>query len=761
MVACRTGRVTDGCGVAPMNSIHIRVLTVAIACVVAFIAGAWTARLINPPPRTPATTIAEGLNDKAVTDSSESQLGEPTPLFFAVRLGENADPTAIEHEVQFASASGVRRFIVAIPWSDEPDWEQSLDDLIWFTQRLPEDHELWLQIELSPTAPPAQQQTAAEGAVEPPPSPAPSVGDPEWRQDARARLTALFDRMQALPNLPVFSGFVLSALENGWWTASNRAIYSENESAGFSTWLAAEYADDAALQAAWGDSDITLADATPPEFSAEARTFFLDHDDERPQMDFLRYLSESTADAIEAVANHVRSRMGDDAKIFATYGYSFALANPDSGQFALDAALDNVLDGVVAPVALVRRGLGDPGGFTSPADTVVIRGKEGVIVDTTRTGLGLAGGSNASESELILNDVLNVQRRNFALAAIHGWRVAWADEQGQGNLNNPRLWSAYKSMMDAWPAAQPGDTAAADTQLLVVVDEPSFFVQRPHAYPEDTWLAAVRDVVLRAGLSARFVLMSDLLAGRISPAPLNLFANVYRLSDSDRARLHELLSAHDAAALWRYAPGYVGDESASVENISLTTGITVKSLGEGALSNSVYAVSGNWIQTGGEFGLNRVIEPLFYVEDEDADVLANYAETERASAAIKFMDNWTSVLVCEPVLPVDLLREVADILELPLLATRRSAAHADLLHGHSGKIVVHSADTGERTWDLGSLYDVVDLLDPQTGWQTKRMLTVPLVLGETLLLDLQPAQAAAPIAEPPPLVEEDLPPAEE
>lgn len=743
-----------------MSGVHIRILAVLVACIIAFIAGTWTARLLNAPLEPPMTRVANAPDREDHDIAPDEEEREPTPLFFAVRLGEDSDRAAVEQQAQFAAAAGLRRFIIIIPWSDEPDWEGVLEDLNWYTQRLPQDHELWLHIALSRATVPTMPTPAPNVPAEPPASPAPSVGDPEWRQNARARLTALFDRMQASPDPPAIAGFVLSALENGSWTASNRTLYPENELTGFRAWLAEQYADDAALQAAWRISDATVAEAAPPRFDAEAETFFLGIDDERPQIDFLRYLSEATAGAITAVTDHVRSRMGEDARIFATYGYSFALANPDSGHFALGAALD-AIDGVVAPVALVRRGLGEPGGFAAPAETIVLLGKEGVILDATRTGLGLGDGDTASDAELILNDVLNVQRRNFALAAVHGWRVAWADEQGQGNLNNPRLWSAYETMLDTWPAAQPDESAAADAQLLVVVDESSFFVQRPNAYPEDAWLAAVRDVALRAGLSARFVLLSDLLEGRVAPAPLTLFANAYRLSESERAHLHDLLSAHNAAALWRYAPGYFDDGEASAENISETTGIVVKSLGKEGRFNSVYAVSGNWIQVGAAFGVNRPMDPLFYVDDPDADVLATYTDTERASAAIKFMDGWTSVLVCEPVLPIDLLREVADILELPLFATRRSAAYADLLHGHGGKLVVHSAETGERTWDLGALYDVVDLLDPQTGWRTKRVLTLPLVLGETLLLDLQPAQAATPIAEPPPLMEEDLPPPED
>ena len=127
---------------------------------------------------------------------------------------------------------------------------------------------------------------------------------------------------------------------------------------------------------------------------------------------------------------------------------------------------------------------------------------------------------------------------------------------------------------------------------------------------------------------------------------------------------------------------------------------------------------------------------MFYIADESADVLAKYRGGDSASVALKYIEEgWTSVVVCEPLITPELLREVFDILELPLIVRHSAPGQADMWQVREGLVLMHANSPGERALDFGNVYHVTDLLDPAIGWQNRRSVSLLVDTGETHLFE--------------------------
>ena len=199
-----------------------------------------------------------------------------------------------------------------------------------------------------------------------------------------------------------------------------------------------------------------------------------------------------------------------------------------------------------------------------------------------------------------------------------------------------------------------------------------------------------------------------------------------------------------ATAIWVYAPGYINGES-SVDGIAATTKMDIRVYDEPKKSGSRYAFDGKWVAHDQEFGVGRVLEPMFYIDDENADPLAYYVDSDYVSAAIKRTeDGWTSVYICEPIVPKELLREILEVLEVTLFLESSSGPLADLMIIEPNLAVIIPAGDGERRYNLGGLRDVTNLFNPEQGWTHKSALTVDLNDNETYLFHMSTLVSSSP-----------------
>jgi hypothetical protein len=273
---------------------------------------------------------------------------------------------------------------------------------------------------------------------------------------------------------------------------------------------------------------------------------------------------------------------------------------------------------------------------------------------------------------------------------------------------------------------------------MAFVDEDSQFITK-EATGFDTTLMANRDAILQSGASAEFYLLDDLLDDRVSPAPVYILLNAYRLSAAEVKKLHERFAAEKATVLWVYAPGYL-DVTMNRTNVRDTVGMEVKAFEEPTPTGSKYILGGgHWIDADQAIGDARLMKPLFYIDEPEADVLANFQQTQKPSVAVRTMESgWTSVFIAEPTLSPALLREILRILEQPIFFRPGKQRFFDTSVISERLIAIHGEQSGERIVNLGRFYDIQDLFNADIGWQQRESFVLELRKGETRLLQLTP-----------------------
>ena len=710
-----------------------------------------------------ATSRAERISvtEQEVTDNDEAEKTDvqqvATPVFFCPGAMVSEDWKVISEEVAMAASSGIHRYIITI----SPSWfeQDRQGDAERYNALLKQyvdvdaQAQFLIQVNLNPPVhwfevhPEAAMQI--NEVLQPYPSPASVV----WQEAASSALENLIATVGAGAYQERVLGYVLCALQNLRWMLPEGYDRCTANQQGFIEWLQQGYRDDDALQIAWGNETITLETVTIPEppVTEDALPIFLELPARRAVADFLQYSSESVADALtslSAVTARV-SAQGSSSIIAAPYAYSFETLPNDCGHFALELLLESDINAFVSPVSYVDRGLGGVGGVMGPVDSMTVRGKQWIIIDDTRTGVERDSdtGEFGRIKGINVDDVYDVQRRNFAMALTYGLGLIWSDPQGEGWLHDQEQWEHFGQLNAIYAdqlKEEDSDTEEVYSKavMTVVVDESSRFYMQGDNRINSIFLQKGRDAALRAGVSLRFHLLRDVIEDIAPPTSVYLFLNAFHLSETDRVQLHSRLAREHASAIWLYAPGYIAQNS-DVENIAATTGMDVRQFEEPFETGSKFLLSGNFLQADEKFGYLKSCTPAFYIEQgEETDFLATYVhDREKGSVAILSLpEGWTSVYVAEPGLSPALLCEILLLLEQHLYLTPVDDIYYDAVFIRDDIVSLHASKTGKRSIHLGGFCDVVDLLEPAIGWSQKDRIMLPLQTGETRLLLQKPTE---------------------
>ncbi len=739
-------------GKSDNSAFYLRILILLVLMALAGAGGVWMGKR-SVPEETPAQP--KSASEQPPTWQAKPAPESPVPAadptappvyFYAHPLGEDAWKTVLE-EVAMASEANIHQYVVpvALSWSNGA---ASVDPLSVLKRYIAADPKatFFVQVSLNPDETWRQAHPGELMVVNGTPQPLPSASSQQWIEDAKGALTKLTESVEGGEVSRRISGYVLRALIDDLWLQPTEYDRSEINRQGFRDWLLRHYQTEAALRLAWQMPGLKAGDVDIPQHpdTADLGQVFFDLPGEQPSVDFLRYTSEITADTLAAMASHLAATSAIKPMLLACYGYSFELASNSAGQFALGNLLQSDLDGFISPVSSVDRGLGGVGGFMGPVHSLTARGRTWMLLDDTRTGVRRdeSTGQFSRMRGVRAEDIFDVQRRNFSAALVNGLGLVWSDPNGEGWLHDKEQFAELGRMREiyaAHPAPLPGEPASsASVGVNVVVDEDSRFYQQCDVKVNTLLLNGGRDAVLRAGVPARFVLLRDVIEGLVPPAPVYCFTNAFRLSAADRTSLQDRLGREKACAIWLYAPGYI-DTGAAAANISATTGMTVKTFDKPATSSSVFMIPGQFLAENAVLGQPETWNPLFYVDDPEADVLAQYKSSGKPSIAVKPQPSgWTSVYVAEPGIAPALVCELLRILEQPLFVQPGDDNFYDAVYASGHLLAVHGSQAGKRTVALGGFYDIVDLFDSSIGWVQKDGFLLPLRAGETRLFSLKP-----------------------
>lgn len=740
------------------TGLYLRLLGLAAVMALAAAAGLWVGRWSVPGETAPALAPVPGAGANSPQEAAEGAEGEPDtdgpPLYFFARPDAPEDWKTVMEEAALAAEAGITRHIVPVApaWSDEDPPDDVTARLKQYMAANPRASFL-LQVDMNPPAAWAKAHESEMMLVNGAAGTLPSAASQQWIEDGRAALRKLLASVEGGEVSRRIEGYILCAMEGGHWMLPEAGDRSETNRQGFRDWLVRHYQSEAALGEAWGRPGMSADEVTLPELPDfnDTGQVFVRFPEERPLSDYLRYTSESTADALAAFTAHLAEVSMISPKILAPYGFSLEMAGNASGHFALGNLLESDLSGVVSPVSQTDRGLGGAGGYAGPVHSLLARGKTWMVLDDTRTGMERdpAAGTVARMRGVRAEDIFEVQKRNFASALVDGLGLAWADPLGDGWLLDGDQWRLFGKMREIYAAraeeggASPEENAAPG--LTVVVDEAARAVQRCAGPLNALLVSGGRDAALRAGVRTRFVLLQDVLEERVGPSRTWLFLNAFRLDADARERLHDRFARERASVVWLYAPGYFNGDTASAENISAVTGMGVRAFDGPAAAGSLFSLSGQFLAQDAPFGAAGMWSPVFHIEDAGADALARYADSGKTSLAVKSINGeWTSIYVAEPGVTPGLLAEILRILEEPLFVAPGETNYFDPVYAGRGLLALHATEPGKRAVVLPDYCDVQDLFDPSAGWTQKDEFVLPLRTGETRVFSLKPMGGAAP-----------------
>jgi hypothetical protein len=562
-----------------------------------------------------------------------------------------------------------------------------------------------------------------------------SFASERWRRDTAEDLRRFLRHVREAPYADRILGYILytgySAEWQSWGLWQNKlADYSAPAVRAWREWLKATYGSDAALRKAWGREDVALASALPPspdERHGAAWGALRDPVRERHVIDYYRFLAELTAEDICYFARVAKGAGAGESLIGTYYGYltQHGVRQQDSSHLALSRVLRcPEIDFLMSPPLYSDRHVGGTSGFMSATESVRLHGKVWLSEADYRTHLtdpaaGFGRASTLAESRaVLLREMGNVLARRAA--------VSWYD-MGAGWLGDPGLLTDLRRMQaiqqDSLSRRTPfhGDVA-------VFIDEESFFYLRA-MHPINMQMVLQQVTALpRIGAAWDLYLLSDIEHAGLPPYKLYIFLNAARVSEALRASIRSRLARERATALWIYAPGFYGDAACGEEQVAALTGIRVRRDPGGK------AV---WLGDPEKplAGCATPVEPLFVVEDPDAQTLATLHAKQAVGLARKLQEGWTSIFCAAPTLRPDLLRRIAREAGCHLYCESGDAISVD-----SRFLCIHAAEAGEKRLRWPKPGDVTDALTGERLATRVESLTLPMQRGETRLLIHEPAR---------------------
>jgi|GEM_PF-2055612 len=459
-------------------------------------------------------------------------------------------------------------------------------------------------------------------------------------------------------------------------------------------WLHKKYTHISSLQKSWNDPKVTFENAMPAAMDLAAQDFpsgvFRDPVKSRAAIDYIEFFPTLIGGFYQKLAAHYKKRTDNKALVFMNYGAvlatlpimqaSGARMHVNNNDFH-NLLQDKNIDMFVQSMPYDKRNADDPIVIYQPIESINCNGKLYMADYDARTVSSgtLRYGRHRSQYEskaIIQRDLSWLMLKNsgawLADMSMVGWRK-W-DEYRKPWFSTPATTGPTREVIELFQNSTNLPKKSV-TEIAVVVD-----LETP-AY-EDILNAGViysnliarfaRTELTHLGAPYDLVLKNDLVAGKLrDDYKLYIFVNPFYLKEEERVAI-EKLKRDGKTLMWFYAPGYVSDSGNNVKAISRLTGFetrvkenvteklqmdvgNIKHPLTNELEKSSFAAV---ISPSIKHIHPEEVNPVFYVDDPQAQILARYADGKAAWVTRDF-GNWKSIYCAVPYLNTQAIRNVA------------------------------------------------------------------------------------------------------
>jgi hypothetical protein len=508
----------------------------------------------------------------------------------------------------------------------------------------------------------------------------------------------------------------------------------------FRRWLTAAYKTDAALQAAWSRTDMTLETAVPPPREERLRTDWFTFRDPKQawSADYYKMFAGRVQDIVIAVSGAIKAATNRESLAgshlgglldngYHAYIYHQAACN------LVATALDHPdVDAFTTPASYENR---DPGGDSTsmmPVGSYLLHNKLIYQDQDTRTfhvtpeyrkafTLGkIAAG--VAETEGVL-------KRDVGHAVIRGYGYWW-HAMVKGMYDHPAVGNCIAKLADISRRSLRFPRGIAPGAAFIV-DEESVYHQQcanrlffPMLYYQRQYQWG------RSGIPWNVFLHNDLSHPRFPEHKLYYFLNTFFMTDAEMEAVEKKVKRNGAVVVWTYAPGIQSPAGLELSRTERLTGFKLRSANLEALSRvSLTALDHPYVKyqrpEGGDSYIHGdlppgyigagpmgnddragIYGPLIYVDDPRAEVLGELDPLQAPGFCVKRFADWTSVFLSAPMLNAFILRNIARDAGIHVYADQDDV----VLPGRSF-LTVHARSAGEKRIALPAPSDVTECYD--------------------------------------------------
>jgi hypothetical protein len=455
---------------------------------------------------------------------------------------------------------------------------------------------------------------------------------------------------------------------------------------------------------------------------------------ERQAVDFYEFISEMDADALLHIARIVREATEGKALVGTYYAYLTAhgINQQDSGHLAARRVFDSPdIDFLMSPPNYWYRKPGEAATFMSATDSLRLRGKLWLDESDHRTHLtDPSAGYGRADT---LEETLGVFWRELAEVVAKRATVSWFDMSG-GWFDHPRILAAIGRGQEVMRASL-GHRKPFASEIGVFVDPHSFYWMRPTAANSALDLNQVT-LMPQCGAPWDFLLLDDIGSPMLPDYKLYVFLNAFYVEPARREAIHAKLQRNGATALFVYAPGYLGPEGESLDQMRALTGIRIAKQDRETRPQVLLAAGdplARGLTSGQPLGApGLTVWPSFYADDPAVRVAGRLVDLRQPGLVIKRLGHWTSVYSAAMQLPPGLLRNLARMAGVHVWLDTDDALYTD------GQIVgLHAATDGVKRLHLPRRFQVFDAITGQPISGDHGVVPVSFHRGQTALLRLE------------------------
>jgi beta-galactosidase len=565
-----------------------------------------------------------------------------------------------------------------------------------------------------------------------------SVASKAWLEDASEALRSFIEHVRSMPYGERVIGYQPTGGVNEWmyYWGEGAADFSVASLQHFREWLKSKYGDVSQLGGAWKSDHVDFENAAIPGQKERLKTdvnLLRNPAVSRQVSDYYQFFSEVTAEALIHLCRIGKEACRNESLLGAFYGYVMNdTGDYSDGKAALDwghRALLRVLetpevDYLCAPYQYTHRG---PGGYDGPQSlpaSVQLHGKLWMTECDTPTFVATPNAWNLQGRPVPTRAVsFAVMKRDFSQRLIRRVGMWWMDLMPRGGwYHHPDIVRFLARTRKILERSSQLDVRYKG-EIAVIVDEETPFYVKPGPellYP----LVFLQDRLhfARIGTPYDLYLHNDLDHPNMPEYKLYIFLDTIYLTQQETKRIQEKVQKDNKVAVWLYAPGLINENGLHPRNMRDLTGIQLNLCKVEASNQKItqmYLTDFDHPITRGVpantfFGATSEIGPFAFSEDPEALTLGRLLPGHASSGTpgelgefpgfvVKRLPTWTSIFIGVPVVPSNILRNIAYFAGCHVYS-----ADDDIVYANSHFVAIHTAKSGTKRIRLPKKTDVYD-----------------------------------------------------